>query len=481
MIPKNLLELLNKVQANKTENQELEIKSAQKGCPSRLYDTLSSFSNQDAGGTILFGVDENSNFSEVGVYDANDLQKQVNNQCKQMEPVVRPILTVVEKDGKHFVSAEIPGLDLADRPCFYRGQGRLKGAYTRVGDSDESMTEYEIYSFESFRKKYQDDIRPIERASLDDLNVDELNAYITQLKLNKPNLSQLPVEKIYSLMSILKNQHPTLATTMMFGLYPQAFFPQLSIIATVVPGEKVGDLTPDGERFIDNERIEGTIPQQFARALSFVRRNIRVSTYINPQTGMREDRAEYSIAAIREALLNALVHRDYSVHTEGQPIQLQIFSNRIEITNPGGLYGRLTVDQLGNTQPDTRNPVLISMMEVLKITENRYSGIPTMIAETQKMGLEEPQFSDKRGSFCVTFFNKKAEVAEAVQKTGDVTEDILKFCQTPKSRQEISEFLGIATVSYTSRTYIKPLLESGRLQMTLPDNPRSSKQKFVAA
>ncbi len=124
---------------------------------------------------------------------------------------------------------------------------------------------------------------------------------------------------------------------------------------------------------------------------------------------MRENRAEYSIAAIREALLNALVHRDYSVHTEGQPIQLQIFSNRIEITNPGGLYGRLTVDQLGNTQPDTRNPVLISMMEVLKITENRYSGIPTMIAETQKMGLEEPQFSDKRGSFCVTFFNKKAE------------------------------------------------------------------------
>lgn len=196
---------------------------------------------------------------------------------------------------------------------------------------------------------------------------------------------------------------------------------------------------------------------------------------------MREDRAEYSIAAIREALLNALVHRDYSVHTEGQPIQLQIFSNRIEITNPGGLYGRLTVDKFGNAQPDTRNPVLISMMEVLKITENRYSGIPTMIAETQKMGLEEPQFSDKRGSFCVTFFNKKAEAVETVQKTGDVTEDILKFCQTPKSRQEISDFLGIATVSYTSRTYIKPLLESGRLQMTLPNNPRSSKQKFVAA
>ena len=82
-------------------------------------------------------VDEEYDYKEVGVYDPQDIQKKINEQCLQMEPVVRPLLTVVEKDEKFFVSAEIPGIDLVERPCHYKGQGRLKGSYTRIGDSDE--------------------------------------------------------------------------------------------------------------------------------------------------------------------------------------------------------------------------------------------------------------------------------------------------------------------------------------------------------
>lgn len=77
------------------ETATLELKSAQHGCPKKLYDTLSSFSNQDDGGIILFGIDEVNDFAAVGVYDAQDLQKQVNAQCLQMQPVVRPVLTVL--------------------------------------------------------------------------------------------------------------------------------------------------------------------------------------------------------------------------------------------------------------------------------------------------------------------------------------------------------------------------------------------------
>ena len=97
-----------------------------------------------------------------------------------MNPVVRPLITVVEKENKKFVSAEIPGIDLADRPCYYQGRGRLKGSYTRIGDSDEPMTEYEIYSYEAYRKKYQDDIRIIERASLASLNQEMLAEHIEE-------------------------------------------------------------------------------------------------------------------------------------------------------------------------------------------------------------------------------------------------------------------------------------------------------------
>ena len=163
MTTAELKNLIDYVQSLKAETQTLELKSAVQGCPARLYDTLSSFSNQDEGGILLFGVDEQQGFLPVGVYDAQDLMKHVTEQCGQMTPVIRPVFTTLLKDGKAFVSAEIPGIDVADRPCFYAGKGRLKGSYVRTGDADQPMTEYEIYSYEAFRRKYQDDIRPVEQ------------------------------------------------------------------------------------------------------------------------------------------------------------------------------------------------------------------------------------------------------------------------------------------------------------------------------
>ena len=90
MTTEELLELLDQVQKMKCESAVLEIKSAEAGCPKRLYDTLSAFSNQDEGGVLLFGVKKEDDFKEVGVYDVQDLQKKINEQALQMEPVVRP-------------------------------------------------------------------------------------------------------------------------------------------------------------------------------------------------------------------------------------------------------------------------------------------------------------------------------------------------------------------------------------------------------
>ena len=140
-------------------------------------------------------------------------------------------MTVVEKDEKFFVSAEIPGIDILERPCFYRGKGRLKGSYTRIGDSDEPMTEYEVYSYEAFRRKYQDDIRPVHRATLRSLDQQKLGEYIDQLKAGKPHLAAIDEETIYELMSIKRNDEITLMAVMLFSPYPQAYFP----LSTALP------------------------------------------------------------------------------------------------------------------------------------------------------------------------------------------------------------------------------------------------------
>lgn len=309
MTEEELIGKLEMIQRMKSESNILELKSAEKGCPQHLYDSLSSFSNQDEGGIIIFGIDEKQDYKEVGVYDPQDIQKKINEQCLQMEPIVRPLLTVVQKDGKAFVSAEIPGVDLTDRPVFYKGKGCLKGSYTRVGDSDEPMTEYEVYSYEAYRKKYQDDIRGVQRATLSSLNKEKLALYIDLLKSGKPNLSNMDDESIYELMSVTRNNEITLSATMIFSPYPQAYFPQLCITAIAVPGTEIGCIGDSGERFLDNQRIEGSISEMLDEAISFVKRNMKNKTIINPETGVREDRTDYPITAVREAIVNALVHR----------------------------------------------------------------------------------------------------------------------------------------------------------------------------
>lgn len=478
MTTEELIVKLEMIQKMKSETNTLELKSAEKGCPQHLYDTLSSFSNQDEGGIIIFGIDEKQDYKEVGVYDPQDIQKKINEQCLQMEPIVRPLLTVVEKDEKSFVSAEIPGVDLADRPVFYKGKGRLKGSYTRVGDSDEPMTEYEVYSYEAYRKKYQDDIRGVQRATLSSLNQEKLELYIDLLKKGKPNLSTMDSESIYELMSVTRNGEMTLSATMIFSPYPQAYFPQLCITAIAVPGTEIGNLGDSGERFLDNQRIEGSIPEMLEEAIRFVKKNMKNKTIINLKTGAREDRAEYPTVAVREAIINALVHRDYSIHTEGMPIQIIMYEDRMEIRNPGGIYGRIKVDQLGKMQPDTRNPVMALALETLRVTENRYSGIPTIRREMEKYNLKEPKFEDERGSFIVTFY-KSGNISKAEVGVED-TNNLLIFCRTPRTRKEICEYLGLSSVTYAIQTHVMPLVESGKIKMTNPEKPTSSKQLFYS-
>lgn len=480
-----LAALLEVVQSSKAETQTLEVKAAAQGCPKRLYDSISAFSNQDDGGCILLGLDEDKEFAAVGVYDSQDLITHVKEQCDQMEPPVRAVFTALEQEGKHFVCAEIPGLDIAERPCFYKGKGRLRGSYIRVGVVDEPMTEYEVYSYEAFRKKYQDDIRPVERATMASLDQTMLEDYLLRLKQGKPHLAQMDAEQILELMSVTHDGAPTMAAILLFCPYPQAYFPQLCITAVVVPGSDVGDIGLGGERFLDNKRIDGNLLDMLEGALTFVRTNTRTKTIIHPETGKRADQNDYPMTAVREAVLNALVHRDYSLHTEGMPIQLHLYADRFELKSPGGLYGRIRVDQLGKVQPDTRNPVLAVALEVLRETENRYSGIPTMRRELSQVGMPAPEFRDERGTFVVCF---RRQLADGKTASGldsarlSSTEQqlrLLEFCGMPRSRKEIAEFLGLDSISYAIVRHVMPLVDTGLLRMTLPDKKKSSHQRFV--
>lgn len=458
--------------SQKSESQNIEVKTAEKGCPTRLFDTLSSFSNQDEGGIIVFGLDEREEFAIKGVYDAQDLQKKITEQCKQMEPPVRALFTICEIHGKIIVSAEIPGADISERPVFYKGVGRMKGSYVRVGESDEPMSEYEVYSYEAFRKRIRDDIRTIEHSTMQLIDENRMKTYLEAVKNERRNLADnVSQEDILELMGITSNSVPTLAGLMTFSKYPQTYFPQLCITAVALPGTEMGTVGDDGERFIDNKRITGAIPDMLDEAVEFVRKNSRTKTIID-ETGHRNDKAEYPIKAVREAVLNALVHRDYSIHTENVPIRIEMYRDRMEITNSGGLYGKISIDALGKVRPETRNAALANMLELLKITENRYSGIPTMRTEFLNADLPAPIFSVSHGEFKVIMKNGYHK------ESLTIADSIVEFCSTPRTRAQLIAFTGKSR-TYTMAQIVQPLVDSGKLKLTIPEKPKSSKQKFV--
>ena len=475
MQTKELINLIDNIVSLKTETNNIEFKKAKDGVPENLYDTFSSFSNT-SGGIIIFGVDEKNDYDICGITNSDIFQKKITEQSLMMEPKIRPIITICEYDGKIIASAEIPELDVFNKPCYYSGKGKMKGSYIRVGDADLPMTDYEIYSFDAFKYKTEDELRSKERIEKDIFNEISINSFLDKIISVKPNLINLDRDTILKMNGIIdKNNYPTVCGILNFGKYPQIFSPNLDIVAVRCSTNEYGVEDQNGIRFLDNKRLDGTISEMLKLAISFVINNIKKATRIN-DSGIREDVLEYPIKAIREIILNALIHRDYSIHTENEPIRLTIFDDRIEISNPGGLYGRLSLDELGKVHSDIRNPFIASILEILEVTENRYSGIPTIYAEMKKAGLMEPKFESVRGTFKVTLYNsKKTDIIN-----DNFVSKIKAYCKTPRTKESLAKFFGYDEKhpAYFINSYVIPLIEQGILAYAIPSKPRSKNQKI---
>ena len=472
MQEQEVIEAIKYMQNYQTETEKLEAKTAKGEFPKKCYDTISSFSNT-SGGIIIFGINENNNFIEQDVYDVNDLQKQVTALCSTaMEPKIRPEFLPITYNGKKLLAVKIEELPQIQKPCYYKSLGIQKGSFTRVGDSDEHMTEYEIYSLESYKSNVQEDLRPIPRANLEDFKQDKLKKYIEKMKIKKPNFANFSDEKILALSGIIdsKTGEPTLAGTLLFAEWPQAYLPQLFIACVVVPGRKLGDIGELGQRFDDNERVEGTIEEMLEGALNFVRRNIGTMVIID-NDGKRTDVPHYPMKAIKEAIANALIHRDYSIFREGAYIYVQIYDDRIEVISPGGLYGKCKLENLGTNQMmESRNKTIVQILEeTTDIVENRHTGIATMREEMKNMNLPEPEIEVSEGDFRVIFRKKTQNVSENVSENVSVklTKTENKILDLIRENNGITYKEIIEKLNITERTVIRTtqkLRENGLIE-----------------
>lgn len=256
----------------------------------------------------------------------------------------------------------------------------------------------------------------------------------------------------------------------------------------MIPGNELGDTGTFGERFTDNKRVEGTIEEMLTETINFLRRNMKTSVIVD-SNGKRINKPEYPLEALREAIANSLIHRDYSIQTENAYISVNMYADRIEIINPGTLYGTNKLEKLGTaTTMEARNPNIVRILEEKgSVIENRHSGIPTMKREMKKYGLPEPEFYEERDSFKVIFRNSTFESklqsgsqsGSQISISQETVKKVLDFCIIPKTSKEIRNYLGIVSKSYVNTNILRPLIDAGYLDFTNKNSINARNQKYV--
>lgn len=385
----------------------VEIKSGAGGFPGSVVDSLSAFANGD-GGTVILGLDETADFGPAKGFDAAKIRDALAGACAdKMEPPLRLQIDIEEFEGALIVRADVPELDPVAKPCFVKTRGAYQGSFIRGGDGDRRLTHYEVTQLLANRTQPTSDQEVVANATMADLDDELVEGLLAMSRRRSPRAFDKldTIDALIRLGAVARDVdgdiHPTLAGLLSLGAYPQQYFPQLFISFVVLPGVRMGQASPDGARFLDNQTITGPIPTMVTDAVAAMIRNMRKAAVVK---GIgRADRYDYPIEVIRELVVNALMHRDYSPDSRGAQVQIELFADRLVVKSPGGLYGGVSVDMLGSDDQvsTSRNRTLAAILSDLPlpnsrgetICENRGSGIPQVMASLREAGMSPPTFS----------------------------------------------------------------------------------------
>ena len=246
---------------------------------------------------------------------------------------------------------------------------------------------------------------------------------------------------------------------------------------------------------LDDKEYEGNLIYLLKSGSEFIRNNSKVRFVKEAQ--YRIDKPDYAERAVTEALVNAIIHRDYIVL--GSEVHIDMFDDRVEITSPGGMFGGGSIQEydICSIRSMRRNPVIADLFHRMKYMERRGSGLRKIVSESEKLpGYTEahkPEFFSTATDFRVILKNVnyqpgkivmdadqvKTQVKTQVETQVTIHDMIIDFCLTPHSKAEIAEHCGYKNTKNFTQKYLRPLLDSGVLKMTIPDKPRSRNQKYV--
>lgn len=240
-------------------------------------------------------------------------------------------------------------------------------------------------------------------ATPDDLDPALVEAYRDELNRRRPGspLLREPAPRLLQRLGAAEGAgdalRPTLTGVLFFAREPQHFYPSLTITFLHLPGPSSARADPALPLYLDNRELRGPIPAMIDAARATLLEKMSKQGVV--EGFVRHDVLEYPEFAYREAIVNAVAHRDYTL--AGSSIQVRLFSDRLEVQSPGGLAGHLTVENLAFEQY-TRNPRIMRLLEDLGYVERRGLGVDQMIQAMADAGREPPVFENRGSSFWVT-------------------------------------------------------------------------------
>lgn len=489
-LPTDLLTAIERMRLIGSDTQRYEVKAARKALPESIAETISAFANRD-GGTIILGLDEKAKFSTVPDFDAGSIHDALLRIGDDLTPPCRLEIERYPFEGAEIVVAIVEAAPLDQRPCFITKKGLRYGSFIRTGDGDKRLTDYEIERLREFHQQPSFDRQPVYEASMSDLDSSILDAIVQRNREITPRIfgKMDRMEILTKLGAIAPDSEvsgryvPTLAGLLVAGTYPQEFFPRLNVTFTVYPGVTKAQI--DGIRYLETQSVNGSIPEMLVRSLELLKKHMNKGALI--QGALRKEITDYPILACREAIINALQHRDYSPSGRGSQVQINLFADRLEILNPGGLYGAASFSSLPRGISATRNARLSQLLEYTPyespgeepgyVIENRGSGLQQIKLELQEALMPEAELKDFVSAFQITFFKRRHSQDERDNKLWSNFEVALISELEKKGSMTVAEIMENSGLSRnTVSAKLRDLKKRGVIEST--ERPKSPKQRY---
>lgn len=396
---------LSQLRARQGDSTAIEVKSAQGGFPENLGATICAFANMPEGGTIILGVTEPS-FEIVGVENPADYEARIANIARSaVVPSPTVAMRTITVGAKAVVIAHVYPLGLSFKPATFAGN-----PYLRQADGDYLMPANEQRMLEvaklTRREEAAYELREVPGTSIDDLDPESTGQFIAEMRRAIRQISGESDERILATTSVLQNGKLTRAGLYGLGKFPQGAFPSLAVTVA-----RRHDSSPANVRTSNLATFYGSVLDLFHQTMDWIRSNI---TYYQQYQDSGDQRSvpEIPLTAIREAVANAIIHRDLGPDTveAGKSIDVRLHPDRLVISSPGGLKA-VTVSQLYSEEL-TRvevNQHLYRIARTLtdaegnKLIEGEGGGVQTMIHEMLRAGLPKPVIVDTGVKVTVIF------------------------------------------------------------------------------